>query len=574
MARTSKRAMRKDLKDLQLQTANVIAETGAIWKVGIYARLSVDSHSQKNESINTQIDIAKEYISRFHNMELIEYYIDLGKTGTNFERKGFECLMEDIRRQKINCVVVKDFSRFGRNYIETGNYVEKIFPFMKIRFVAVTDNYDSGLNTADNNQMAMNLKNIVNELYALDIAERVKNSKKMKREMGSYTGGTAPYGYHVQKQSKKHILIPDDATKDVVKRIFHLFVNGSTYKEIAAELYQRRIQPPKTYLNTKQIVGEKDDPVQQWSITTLKSILTNPVYIGTLLQGRTCGRDYKAHKLHNVNKEDITIVENAHEPLVSEDIFHMAIKRFDYQSRFSNRNGFSKTVPMKEDWSRGIIYCGECGARIQRNASISRLSSGDMVRRFYFFCPNRQLIDDRNCKCQGISEQTLAKIIESVLNKEIQLYGLKANDYCQINNAVFEKKKNIIKNKKKKNLNYLEELSLKNSEWYLQYRQGKITREVFSKIKMEAEQENIKCQGEISEYEKQLNEIEKEAKKVNHLIRAFIKLKDEVVFDKGLVQSLIRRIYIYSGHKVEVIFNYKLNEIFWEKGDNNEIWEV
>ena len=145
MARTSKRGKRE-------QPAKE-----PVWKAGIYARLSVDGNDRKNESIDTQIEIAKGYIGQSGDTELIECYTDLGKTGTNFNREGFERMMADVRRERINCVVVKDFSRFGRNYIETGNYIEKIFPFMKVRFIAVTDGYDSERTPSGNLKLSMNL---------------------------------------------------------------------------------------------------------------------------------------------------------------------------------------------------------------------------------------------------------------------------------------------------------------------------------------------------------------------------------------------------------------------------------
>ena len=155
---------------------------GRGFQVGIYARLSVDSTEKKNESIQSQIEIARKHIERLPDMTIVEVYSDLGTTGTNFERQGFQRMLQDIRKKKINCVVVKDFSRFARDYIETGNYLEKIFPFMGVRFISVTDHYDSGNLIDSNGKMNVNLKNIVNELYARDIAQRVETSKRVKLE--------------------------------------------------------------------------------------------------------------------------------------------------------------------------------------------------------------------------------------------------------------------------------------------------------------------------------------------------------------------------------------------------------
>ena len=187
MARTSKKAK---------ETVLPARPAECIWNAGIYARLSVDKHGRKNESIDTQIEIAKEYIGKSENIVLAECYTDLGKTGTNFEREGFEKLMADIRRHKINCVIVKDLSRFGRNYLEAGNYMEKIFPFFNVRFISVSDGYDSHRTQGENDALAIHLKNVVNELYARDCAEKVRTMKRSKMEQGCYVGGVPSYGYY------------------------------------------------------------------------------------------------------------------------------------------------------------------------------------------------------------------------------------------------------------------------------------------------------------------------------------------------------------------------------------------
>lgn len=571
MSRISKSTTRSVEAVTKLQP---IIVSDKIWKTGIYARLSVDSHNQKNESIDTQIQIAKTYISQSADMELVECYTDLGKTGTNFEREGFERMMTDIRQRKINCIVVKDFSRFGRNYIETGNYIEKIFPFMNVRFVAVTDNYDSAQTIEDNDQLSMNLKNIVNELYAKDISERVKKSKKLKQEMGSYTGGVPPYGYLIETDGERKKLIPDEATKHIIKRIFELFVEGNTYKAICTELYERKIYPPTIYYKTKQVFCYENELLHQWSLATLKGILTNPVYIGTLIQSRMCGKDYKTHKMNAVNQEDISIVEHAHEALISEDIFYSAAQRFEKQQKYSNKHDFAKIIPIKEDCFQDIVFCGECGAHMRRDTCVKNLSNGGMVRHYYFSCPNRAQIDHRNCTCKGISEITVSKIVKAVMDKEYKFSEMKAIDYCRINNAAFEKKKDIIRYKQKEALKQKEELSLKSSEWYLQYRMKKITREMFLHMKTQAEQLKETLYKQITSYEEQLRLLDKEAENTNRFLRGLIKRKTGADLDKELMQCLIKRINIYPEHRVEIIFNYRRNEISVLGGKNNESKDI
>jgi DNA invertase Pin-like site-specific DNA recombinase len=187
----------------------------------IYARLSVDNDEKKSESIETQVTLIKEFIQKHNENPDKEYeiavyniYSDLGKTGTNFDRPGFERMMNDVREGKINCILVKDFSRFGRNYIETGNYLEKILPFMKVRFISVCDNYDSFAPDAKNQELSMNIKNLVNDAYAKDISAKERAAKRIAQKNGEYVGSTAPYGYCVEKINGIYKLMVEPKLQD------------------------------------------------------------------------------------------------------------------------------------------------------------------------------------------------------------------------------------------------------------------------------------------------------------------------------------------------------------------------
>ena len=227
MARTSKR--KKENLEYQNITEN---EAGKVFRVGIYARLSVDSTEKKNESIESQIEIARKHIESLPNMIIVEVYSDLGTTGTNFDRPDFQRMLQDIRKKKINCVVVKDFSRFARDYIETGNYLERIFPFMGVRFISVTDHYDSENPVDSNGKMKVNLKNIVNELYARDIAQRVESSKRAKLENGSYIGGIPAYGYEKHKIQDKYVLSKEKETSTIVRRVYEMYDSGKRFQKL------------------------------------------------------------------------------------------------------------------------------------------------------------------------------------------------------------------------------------------------------------------------------------------------------------------------------------------------------
>ena len=542
-----------------------------VWKAGIYARLSVDSNERKNESIDTQIDIAKNFINQATDIDLLECYTDLGETGTDFNRGGFEHMMTDIRQKRINCIVVKDFSRFGRNYIETGNYIEKIFPFMKVRFIAVTDGYDSENINGDNIHLSMNLKNIVNELYARDIAQKVKTAKRVKQEMGSYTGGVPPYGYHAKKIGDKKVLFPEENTKDIVVKIFEMYASGSTYKEIAEELYRKRIQRPQIYHETGKIYCSIGEELQQWTYVTIKWILTNPVYIGTLLQARTRGKSYQGHRLHEIDrKNDVTMIEHTHEPIISEDLYFRVAQRFESQRKFSNNKGFSKKIPLCKDIFKDKIYCGECGQCLTRKTIVKTLSGGDKIRSYYYSCPSKNRIDVCACKCQRIQLKTLLTIIKAALDKEFSFLEMRSKDYCKENLDEAEKKKDMIKQRKIESIRQQEVLTLQGSKLYLKYHEGEISREVFFVEKKKIEVE-LETQRDLEKrLEKQEVIINKEAKKTNQFIQGLKKSQTDTEFDRELIECLIKKIVVYSEQRVEVIFNYRKNDLICGRNANGQ----
>lgn len=555
---------RRSKKELSAKQTAAVAEP--VWKAGIYARLSVDSSERKNESIDTQLTIAKEYIRQAKDIELAGCYTDVGKTGTNFRRESFARMMADVRQKKINCVVVKDFSRFGRNYIETGNYMEKIFPFLNVRFIAVTDGYDSERITGDNLQLSIHLKNIVNELYAKDIAQKVQTVKRLEQEKGSYTGGVPPYGYRVEKLGDRKALLPDEATKHIVVKIFEMYADGSTRREIAEELYRERVQRPSAYYATKEVYCKEGEALQQWSYDTIKNILANPVYVGTLFQARTCGKPYQGRKRHAVDEEnDISVVEHTHEPLIPESLFYQVSQRFQNQSKYANQNGFSKKIPQSEDIFKDLVYCGRCGHRMVRNSSIKTLASGDRVRRYYYACPNHRKIDGSACNGQGISLGTLESLLKAVLEKEFACSKLGTKDYCNETMQEAGKKKAAIRKKISESMRRQEELALAGSKRYLCYRKGELSREVFLEEKTKMEEEIESLQRRRAESQQQEERIGREAEKRNQLLRRLLKWGAEAKLDRELVGCLIKQIKVYPNHKAELIFRYRSHEFFYGK---------
>jgi len=554
MARTSKRKQ----NDMAMAANRTPSK---IYSVGIYARLSVDSNERKNESIETQIEIAKAYIGRHSDMVIYDCYTDIGKTGTNFKREGFERMMRDVRMRKIDCIIVKDLSRFGRNHIETGNYIDKIFPFMGVRFIAVTDDFDSMNISGQNETLGVNLKNLVNEMYARDIAVKVKSSRQAKWEQGSYTGGVPPYGYRAEWIEDKKCLFIEETTSDIVRKMFELFLSGKNMKEIVVWLYEQRIVRPTLYHQTGQVYCTAGEKLQEWSKGTVKMILTNPVYIGCLVQGRTCGKDYRMRNRHDIDSEDWSIKEHTHEPLVSEDIFFKAAAKFEKSSVYCNRKGYSKTVPIDEDIFADVLFCGDCGAKMRRIAAIKQFSSKTKVRTYSYNCSKANRIDEEKCVDKSITLQTLSGIVKEAIRQEFALSAMRPKVLVERNTMEAEKLKKEWRQELLDLEKRIDNTKKLGSEQYLKYRMGEMDESSFKRLKEENDKKISGCQKACVDITEKLRTIEYETIRKNQFLRTLVKGGSKAELTTEVVNTLISRIEVYQDHRIKVIFHFKRSDI-------------
>ncbi len=527
-----------------------------IWKAGIYARLSVDKNDKKNESIDTQIEIAKEYVRQSENITLVDCYTDLGKSGTNFEREGFGRLMTDVRRHKINCVIVKDFSRFGRNYIETGNYMEKIFPFFNVRFISITDDYDSHRTEGENDTLTVNLKNIVNELYARDCAEKVREIKKSKLKQGCYVGGIPAYGYYGKWIDGKKVLFPEEGTSDVVREIYELFDGGNTIREIISRLYDKRVHRPKDYQSTGHVYCEEGEMLRQWSDQTIRTILTNHVYIGALVQFRVGEERYRGGARREVEPDEVIMIEHTHAPIVGEDIFYRISSRIEEKRKKELEKKHLPEDTHAEDIYRGLLYCGECGSRLKRTCTSNAKSYRVSVRTYSYGCPRIQRIDSLRCDTHFISQNAINQIVLETMRKEFNLSGIRMKTLVDFNRTQERERAKHFEKRRKELEADIQEADITMSSLYIQYRSGRIDKETFLSLKADQEMGKSNLTKELSGLETDLYRLQREAEEMNHFIRCLWKGKENAVLDAQVLQGLIKRITVYKDKRVEIIFNF------------------
>ncbi len=547
MARTSKKA-----KETRLSAR----PAECIWNAGIYARLSVDKHDQKNESIDTQIEVAKEYIGKSENIVLAGCYTDLGKTGTNFEREGFEKLMADIRRHKINCVIVKDFSRFGRNYIEIGNYMEKIFPFFNVRFISVSDGYDSHRTQGENDVLMIHLKNVVNELYARDCAEKVRAIKRSKMEQGCYVGGIPSYGYYGRWINGKKVLFPEEGACDVVRKIYHLFDEGKGIRQIISWLYEQHVHRPSEYKRVGHVYSEEGELLKQWSDQTIRTILTNPVYIGTLVQIRAGDKIYRNGERHHIEPDEVAAVEHAHEPIISEDLFYRVSTKIEEKRKTELLKKRMPEDTLPEDIYKDLIYCGECGGKLRRICGLNKKSYQVSIRSYSYGCPNIQRIDELKCDSHFISFHAVNRIVLETLRKEFHLSGVRMKTLADYNRKQAEQKEKNAEKRKGDIQARIQDLDIEMSSIYIQYRAGRIDKEAFLNLKVNREKEKSNLMMELSKQEINVQHIRKEAEEMNHFIRCLWKGKGSAELDSQAVRYLVKKITVYKDRRVEILFHF------------------
>ena len=327
------------------------------FKAGLYARLSHEKEENiERGTIETQMELMKNYVKDHEDIVIEEEYYDASFTGTNFERPDFKRMLEDAKTGRINCIIVKDLSRLGRNYVEMGNYIERVFPFLNVRFIAVTDDFDSFRPGTD---LMMPLKNIVNEFYTKDISKKVSTAHRRKWTTDEYMCGFAPYGYLKSKTEKNRIVV-DEATAGNVRLIYKLFLDGKGYTPIAKYLNEQGIMSPLMYLKS---LGYQQNVRTNgvWTKTTVKSILTNQAYIGSAVHGKVVIEKYNNIPLHATDPSEWVVVENTHEPLIDKKTFEKAQERVKEISDAYFAKEFTKHPPNEKNLLKGKIVCGDCG---------------------------------------------------------------------------------------------------------------------------------------------------------------------------------------------------------------------
>lgn len=504
----------------------------------MYLRLSKeDGEMMESNSIANQRELIRAYLKNT-DLQLVGEYVDDGYSGANFQRPQFQKMMEDAYEKKFDTIIVKDLSRFGRDYIEAGKYIQRVFPQIGMRFISVNDHYDSKSADSNDTHLILPIKNFINDSYSRDISSKVKSSQRVKRMNGEYIGAFAPYGYKKSEEDKNKLVL-DENVKEIIKSIFDMKLQGYSSKAIGDELNRLGIDSPKIYkekqgLNYKG--GFETIKGGRWTAKTVNRILENKVYIGILQQGKSATISYKNKKQLDIHPSDWISVKNTHEPIVSEEVFQIA-------NVLLKRDLNTKDKQQVELFA-GMLFCKDCGSPMIRRT----VQTSGRTEVFYICSKYNK---EKNCTRHSIKRNSLEEVITKLLKQHI---SFNEKLYHRVKDLRFDidiKDRQIVLLKREKEMT--EQLL---SSLYADLEEEVITKEEYQLFRKNYLEQLSKTDEAIRHRVQKQKNIEDSIQKNKEWIIDIKKYKELKQLDRLSVVMLIDKIRIGENKEIEVIFNH------------------
>ena len=555
---------RKSRKQVAVTTQT--ATDKKVYRTAIYVRLSQeDERKIESESVENQLKFLQDFVKSEDSLEEADAYIDRGITGTKFDRPEFNRMISDIRAGKIDCVAVKDLSRLGRNYLEAGEYLENIFPFFGIRFIAVTDHYDSIHSNAMEDGLMVPLKNLINEAYAKDISKKISSTYQNMYREGIYAGVNAAYGYKRDPEDH-HKLIVDEDVRDVILRIFNDYVGGKSLAGIAKELNVDGVMAPSVY---KQSTGDikcgKYDGVQ-WVGRQVKRVITNVVYTGDIELSKTELALYKGiTKTVVKDKKDRFYFKDHHEPIISHELFDKAQEKLEETRKayFATRDRYAGVNNTKEDLFPQLLYCGHCGNKLNLNRRTRKGAKGYCYYSYYW-C-RRAVVYVGSHESKYIRAQKLEEMVKKLIETHIQTYldTKKRLEKANRKPAVSKRRKSLEKNLANA-INRREKIQGMMTNLYEDFSDEVISEAEYLEMKREYVREHELLEKQVSALQAEIETYCEEYAGVSGLDVAAQKYNGFDKLTAEIIKTFIRRITCYSNDRFEVeyVFEEEFERLF------------
>lgn len=518
-----------------------------LYEADLYLRLSrEDGDKAESDSIANQRDLLMDFLGAHPEIRLHKVQADDGYSGVNFQRPAFMNMMESVRNKEINCIIVKDFSRLGRNFIETGKYIEKVFPFMGVRFISVNDHFDSASPRTSSDNLLVPVKNLMNDAYCRDISIKIRSQLHVKRKKGQCIAPFAVYGYQ-KNPANKHQLIVDETAARTVEDIFKKKLEGYSAQAIADWLNDSGVLSPMEY---KRFTGShfsspfKRNPQSKWTAVTVLRILKDPVYTGTLVQGKRSTPNYKIRQPVDVPRDQWIAVENCHEAIIERETFENVGKILLTDTRIAPSR---KTVyPFS-----GLVCCGDCGRNmVRKNNSVRERPY------YYYICSGYK--QKSGCTSHSIRDRLLDEAVlaavqahmAALLDLEAMFQAIKDIPYTlrEVRKADRRLKEKQIE---------LEKYRRYKAKSHEDYMDGIISQEDFASFNRRYDDKIHDTEEAVLRQEQELEMLAKGDEDGQKWIAYFKKYGTIQELDRKLAVELIDRIYVYEGQKIRIEFKFQ-----------------
>jgi len=519
------------------------------WLFGAYGRRSFDDGEvEESYTIVNQRKLIEQFLENKKNIEIVDYYIDDGFTGTNFNRPSFQKMLQDITNGKINGIIIKDLSRLGRNYKETGKYIEEIFPIYNVRIIAINDNIDSFLNPESISNLMVPFKNLSNEHYSRDISKKVSSAYKTMAKSGKFVAGTSPYGYKLDPEDKHHLVIDKDEA-EIVKTIFNMALQGNGRIKICKYLNDNGILCRKEIQRRKKrkisLNPYEEESKYFWSTSTIGRMLSNVTYIGNLAQLKTTRASFGKNKIKNIDEKDWVTVENTHEAIISKEDFEKV-------KTIVRKNEKRKSLPGNYSIFRGILKCADCGRAMTKQEDFRgnrKLSN--------YFCMSYLHIT-RSCSPHKIKTSDLENIVLETIQLQVKLV---IELEKSLNKLFFKNNKDLLENEYKNNIKIVKIKinNLKNDkmESYTSWKLNKIDKDEFFEISKDIDNKIESLNKEMELYTSTYRETIKKIRKNDYWIGHYKRNKKIKSLTKEILSELVDVIYVGEDGSVEIKFKYQ-----------------
>lgn len=518
-----------------------------LYQADLYLRLSrEDGDKAESDSIANQRDLLMDFLGAHPEIRLHKVQADDGYSGVNFQRPAFMNMMDSVRNKEINCIIVKDFSRLGRNFIETGKYIEKVFPFMGVRFISVNDHFDSAYPRTSSDNLLVPVKNLMNDAYCRDISIKIRSQLHVKRKKGQCIAPFAVYGYQ-KDPADKHRLIVDETAAQTVEDIFKKKLEGYSAQAIADWLNASGVLSPMEY---KRFTGShfsspfKRNPQSKWTAVTVLRILKDPVYTGTLVQGKRSTPNYKIRQPMDVPRDQWIAVENCHEAIIERGTFENVGKILLTDTRIAPSR---KTVyPFS-----GLVCCGDCGRNmVRKNNSVRERPY------YYYICSGYK--QKSGCTSHSIRDRLLDEAVlaavqahmAALLDLEAMFQAIK-----DLPHSLREVRKADSRLKEKQA--ELEKYRRYKAKSHEDYMDGIISQEDFTSFNRRYDDKIHDVEEAVLRQEQELEKLAKGDGDGQKWIAYFKKYGTIQELDRKLAVELIDRIYVYEGQKIRIEFKFQ-----------------